>query len=56
MELKAGNENDDLISLAQNAYDQIQTKDYKRDMISKGIKEILPVGISFFGKNVSVKY
>ena len=43
-------------SLAQKAFEQIQTKDYKRDMESKGIKEIIPVGISFYGKNVAISY
>ena len=56
IELKAGKENENLDILAQKAYDQIQTKEYKREMESSGIKEIIPVGIAFSGKKVKVKY
>ena len=56
IELKAGNEKEDLNILAQRAYEQIQTKDYKREMENKGIKEIIPVGIAFSGKEVKIKY
>ena len=56
IELKAGKENEDLGELAKTAYEQIQKKDYAREMESKDIKEIIPVGIAFSGKEVKVKY
>ena len=56
IELKAGKENEDLGELAKTAYEQIQKKDYAREMESKDIKEIIPIGIAFSGKEVKVKY
>ena len=56
IELKAGKDNEDLGELAKTAYEQIQKKDYAREMESKDIKEIIPVGIAFSGKEVKVKY
>ena len=54
IELKAGKENEDLDKLAKTAYSQIKDKEYKRDLDSKGIKEIIPLGIAFFKKDVKL--
>lgn len=52
MELKVADEGEDLTQVAQKAFAQIQSKQYKTDMEARGIKDIVLLGIAFRGKEV----
>ncbi len=51
-ELKVAGEDQDLKQVAQDAYDQIQTRQYKTDMEARGITDIILLGMAFRGKDV----
>lgn len=57
MEFKAGSasEKDQLQDLAEEALAQIEDKEYWRNLIERGVSEIIRYGIAFSGKNVEVK-
>ena len=54
LELKAAKEDEDLQALAMAAKAQIAEKGYVREMESRGITNILTLGISFCGKTAVV--
>ena len=55
IELKYGENDEKLDSLAMEAYQQIQKKNYKSDLENRVVRDIIPIGIGFSGKNVVVK-
>ena len=57
MEFKAlpASEDEKLPDLAEEALNQIEDKDYQRDMEDRGVKDIIRYGIAFSGKNVEVR-
>ncbi len=54
IELKAGKEEEDLNKLSKEALQQIESKNYKTEMESQGIKEIIYLGIAFRRNEVAV--
>ena len=54
LELKVADENEDLRQVAQKAFDQIQSRQYKADMEARGVKDFMLLGIAFRGKEVEV--
>ena len=57
MEFKASKTNDEeiLSSLAEEALEQIQRKQYQAELSERGIKSVIMYGIAFSGKRVVVK-
>ncbi|MEM7361486.1 MAG: PD-(D/E)XK nuclease domain-containing protein, partial [Bacteroidota bacterium] len=52
MELKVAKEGEDLKKVAQDAFEQIQKQQYKKDMEARGIKDFVIIGIAFRGKDM----
>ena len=57
IELKAGSDKGApaLADMAEKALEQICDKRYDSDLRSRGVSDIVKLGIAFSGKNVSIK-
>ena len=54
LELKVADENEDLKKIAQKAFNQIQTRQYKTDIEAHGVTDFVLLGMAFRGKQVEV--
>ncbi|MCD8201652.1 MAG: ATP-binding protein [Clostridia bacterium] len=52
LELKVCKKRENLSKRAKEALDQINRKDYARDMVTRGVKDVLKIGMAFYGKKV----
>ena len=52
MELKVADEGEDLTQVAQKAFDQLQSKQYKTDMEARGVQDFVLLGMAFRGKEL----
>ncbi|MCD8207019.1 MAG: ATP-binding protein [Bacteroidales bacterium] len=52
LELKVCDKEDDLPAKAEEALNQINGNDYARDMVTRGVKDVLKIGMAFYGKKV----
>jgi hypothetical protein len=55
IEFKKVNIDEDLKGAVEGALKQIEDKQYKQDLVRKGIEDVLEIGIAFSGKKVMVK-
>lgn len=56
LEFKVAASYDELEKEANDALNQIETLKYVREMELSGIKEVLKVGVAFYGKEVEIKF
>lgn len=54
LELKIAKSEEELEKKAKEALQQIEEKKYDIEMRERGIQEIIPLGISFYGKKIQV--
>ena len=54
LELKVAHENEDLQKVAQKAFDQIQSRQYKTDMEARGVTDFMLLGMAFRSKSVEI--
>ena len=54
LELKVAHENEDLQKVAQKAFDQIQSRQYKADMEARGVTDFMLLGMAFRSKSVEI--
>lgn len=52
MELKVADEGEELTQVAQKAFDQLQSRQYKTDMEARGVQDFVLLGMAFRGKEV----
>ena len=52
MELKVADEGEDLTQVAQKAFEQLQSRQYKTDMEARGVQDFVLLGMAFRGKEV----
>ena len=52
LELKVAQEGEDLKKVAQKAFDQIQERQYKKEMEARGVTDFVMLGIAFRGKDM----
>lgn len=50
--LKVADEGEDLKKVAQDAFKQIQKRQYKVDMVARGVKDFVIISIAFRGKDM----
>lgn len=55
IEFKKVDEDEDLEAAAKNALKQIEEKQYRQELVDRGVKDIIELGIAFEGKVVLVK-
>ncbi len=56
MEFKRAEEKEDIVKAAEEAFSQIITKEYKTNIIERGVKAVVFMGIAFRGKQLEFRH